>query len=519
MSAINANEILTQKFLRHFIQIGGPRPNNPVEYAGKDTNYMKHEGVTSPITGSIDPIWVHDPHRPGKYRPVGRSITPADLPTSTLVLLEKHGSIPRQLAALDCPLNLYTPSGPCKDLSDFLSGWTDYVHIHSNGLVTERDLGNRTSWDSDDAIEDSLSITWAVDYVIGAFAFGEAASTEVSKEVIDIVYGSTVQCGDCGPADDGTNKIYAVTKSSGSGSPGLPAEVVYTVDGGASWTGVNINGFGATEDPVAIDIAGDKLIVIGSNAYYYATLNSLTGVPGTWTKVTSGFVAGKAPTDLYVAGPREIYFSANGGYIYKSTDITVGVSVLSAANATSNDLLRIHGEGETIVAVGRASTVLVSLNRGVTFATTTTNPSNIALDVTAVRVLDQFRYWVGTSNSGRVFYTLNGGETWSQKGFEYTGIGNVTDIVFATDEVGYFAHDFPSGESLPLARVFTTWNGGADWTNQRQRILNFPVFGRANRLAVPLDVNPTTMANNLAIAGLSGDLIDGVIYIASASIF
>lgn len=515
MSAINANEIITQKHLRHFVQFGGPRPNNAVEYAGKDTQYMKHEGVTSPVNGSIDPIWVHDPHRPGKYRPVGRSITPSDLPTSTLVLLEKHGSIPRQLSALDCPLNLYTPAGPCKDLSDFLSGWTDYVHIHSSGLVTERDLGNRTSWDSDDALEDSLSITWAVDYAIGALGFGEGAAEEVSREVVDNVYGSTVQCGDCGPADDGTQKVYAVTKSSGSGSPGLPAEVVYTVNGGASWTGVNITGFGATELPLAIDVVGDKLVVIGEGAYYYAVLNSLTGVPGTWTKVTSGFVAGKAPTDLYVAGPREVYFSANGGYIYKSIDITSGVSVNNAANTTSNDLLRIHGNGETLVAVGRASTVIISINRGVTWATSVSSPSAIALDITAVAVMDQYLYWVGTSSSGRLFYTLNSGETWIEKGFSGSGSGDLTDIVAATDEVLYFAH----ATNDPTARVFSTWDAGADWTMDRQRILSWPVFDRANRLAVPRDVNATIASNNLAIAGLAGNGTDGVIYLGVASIF
>ena len=95
------------------------------------------------------------------------------------------------------------------------------------------------------------------------------------------MYGTQIQCGDCGPPNDGTRWAYAITKSSGAGSPGLPAEVQYRVDGTANWIDLAITGIGATADPTAIDIVGDKLVVVASeNAYYYATINAITGVPG-----------------------------------------------------------------------------------------------------------------------------------------------------------------------------------------------------------------------------------------------
>ena len=55
-----------------------------------------------------------------------------------------------------------------------------------------------------------------------------------------------------------------------------PAEVQYRVDGTANWIDLAITGIGATADPTAIDIVGDKLVVVvtSENAYYYATINA-----------------------------------------------------------------------------------------------------------------------------------------------------------------------------------------------------------------------------------------------------
>lgn len=513
MPSISANEVITYKHKRNFIQYGGPRPNNAVAYAGQDAQYMAIEGVGVPDSGGIDPIFVPDPRKPGSYRLIGRKITPPDLASATLKLLERHGAIPRQLLQQGCQFNLYEPTGDCKDLSDFLSGWSDYVLIYSLAQVTDKDLGTRSAWDADDQIEDSLSLQLSDVYPIGPLAFGEQAAANIDREVVDVVFASQVQCGECGPQDDGTNKVFAVTKSSGAGSVGIPAQVVYSLDGGLSWADSDITGIGASADPIAIDIVGDKIVVLvpSEGAYYWSTLNQYTGVPGTWNKVTTGFVAAHDPNDLYVASPREIYFCGDGGYIYKSTDITAGVSVVNAGAATSNDLIRIDGKDETIVATGEVSTVIKSLNRGLTFATTTTNPSVIAVTVQALEVLDALRYWVGT-DSGRLLYTLNGGETWVQVAFSGAGAGQVRDIVFATDEVGYFSHD----TATPTARIFTTWDGGTDWTNANPRILNLPTFNRATRLAVP-NASAGIAANTVAAGGLSGGGTDGILLIGVAA--
>ena len=51
------------------------------------------------------------------------------------------------------------------------------------------------------------------------------------------------------------------------------------------------------------------------------------------------------------------------------------MTVLNAGVATTNDLLRVHGVEDAIVAVGAAGTVIRSINRGATFSTTVTAPT------------------------------------------------------------------------------------------------------------------------------------------------
>ena len=152
----NADEILTSKHIRTYIQFGGPRPDNPSRYSGQDAQYMSVEGVGAPESGGVTPTFVPDPTVIGGYRLVGRKIAAPDLASATLKLLEKHGSIPRQLIGLKCPFNLYQPAGKCKSLSDFLAGWTDYVLIYSYAEVGNKDLSTRTGME-DDNVEDSLT--------------------------------------------------------------------------------------------------------------------------------------------------------------------------------------------------------------------------------------------------------------------------------------------------------------------------------------------------------------------------
>ena len=513
MPKLTADEVVTQQHKRAYLQWGGPRPTNPVTFAGQDGQYMMITGVSNPQGGSINPIWAPDPSNAKGYRLIGRSTSAPDIPSATLTFYEKHGILPRQLFKA-CPFTAYEVTGTCMDLSDLYNGVTDYMLIYSLGMITTKNLGDRVSMESDDLIGDELDVSFSDIYPVGPLGFGDNALTLIDREVLDVVYGNRAICPNCGPENDGSKWIYAITRSSG-GSPGLPSEVIYTTDGGANWNQVTVTGIGAAEDPVKIFFAGSRLVVLSPTAgsatqggYYWADIDPDTGVPGTWTKVTSGFVAAALPRDAFVLDPREIYICADAGYIYKVTDITSGVSVLNAGVATSQNLARINGAEDVIVAVGAAGTVVRSTNRGATFATTTTAPTTSGL--TALAVFDQKRIWVGSVN-GYLWSTVNGGKTWTNKGFSGNGTGQVFDLVFATEEIGYMLN----GNATPTARLFVTLDGGVTFTNTSWRIVNWPVFNYAKRLAVPVSQDSAVNVNNVAIAGITSTN-DGVLLLGIA---
>lgn len=509
-------EVTKTQNRRIFFQGGGPFPGNVPLYYGKDAQYMILDSVTRPLR-TITPIRVPSPTKIEAYRNVGRQIAAPDFPTANLHVLESKGTLPFQFGPLDCPFNLYLPVGRCVDPSSFPTGWESIVEIYAWGEATQVDSGARMAWEDDSQVEDNIAVTFESIYAVGSLSFSAEAAGEIAREVVDVAYGGGVQCGDCGPADDGSKRIYAVTESSGAASPGLPAEIIYSLDGGQTWLQASIDGFGATEDPVAVDIVGNKVVVVGADAYYYAVL-SATGVPGTFTKVSSGFVAAGSPFDIYVLDANNVFFSGEAGYIYKSTDITVGVTVVDAGVATSVNLYRIAGDGNnTVVAAGGDSAVIVSTNRGVTFGSVVTEPSAISLDIYALAVKDSKTFLVGTALSGRMFYTRDGGQTaWTEKGFTGSGAGTVRDIVFATDEVGWMVHD----NNTPTGYLWATWDGGQTWTRNDQgsvRVTNWPVVNRINRVATPRG-SQFINANYLTAGGLAGDAVDGVLVVGAPNI-
>ena len=519
MAKVSADEILTQGNKRLFIQFGGPTANNAVKYSGKDTQYISLTGISKPISGGITAINVPDPNRFGRFKQIGRTRSAADMPSGSLEVMAKKGTLPFQLGDLNCPFNVYEVAGQCKTPSDWTAGWTDYVQVYSFAEATDVDMGDRTSFDGDEGEIETLSLTIDKIYAVAPVAFGPVASTEVIHKVMDATYGTAVQCGNCGPANDGTKRIYAVMSGAGGvSSPGLPASIVYSLDSGSTFSSQAIDGIGAAEIPAQIEVVGIYLVILvpsstsTKSAIFYAELNSDTGAPGAFTKVQTGFVASKYANDMYVANAREIYFAADGGYVYKSSDITAGVDrTLSAGDATAQNLERIHGSESVLVAVGANGAIIKSTTRGETWATTGATPLSSSTG-TAVQVMGANDFHVGSS-TGYMYYTLNGGATWNTTSIAGSGSGEITDIIFATDEVGYASRTLSS-----VAYLYSTWNGGANWVSSgAPRLLGWPSFVSTQRIAIPVDSDATVGANNVLISGTATGGIDGLLLVGKAA--
>lgn len=515
MPTTQSNENLGQNFIRAFTQRGGPSPTNPVRFAGMDDQYLMIGDISRPDRGSINPINVNDPNVRGLFKQTGITIDAPDIPSAEVTFKQKYGGIPWYKFRLNCPVSFYESEGLCGDPADPLNGWLT-MNILSRGLSSDKTYAGRTPFDGSDESTAAVQFSFLGDvYSVGGIAVGEVAAVDVTTEVIDVVYGGFAQCSDCGPSNDGTRWIYALQQTAG-GSSAVLGKVLYSTDGGASWTASAITGLGVGVLVTAIKIVGQYLVVLAKteNAYYAAQINQSTGAPGAWTKVTTGFVSTKTPNDMFVESPTRVYFVADGGYIYVSTDILSGVSVLSAAGATINNLNRIHGGAGVLLAVGASNTMLKSTNRGVSWAATS---GSVTGAHSAVAVNSPQQYYVGTlDTTGKVWYTENGGASWTQLNLPGAALAGVQDIVFPTAEAGWIA----ATRSGPTAALFGTVLGGTLWGESNTSRLpgNLPTFGRANRLAVPRVPDQQIAANNLAIAGLGGGLVDGIVLIGAAPV-
>lgn len=510
-----ANEVSVLQDSRLYVQPGGARPNSPAQYYGQNTNYGIIQGLTIPVNGTVTPVWTGDPTVLGKYRLVRRTIGAPPLPAATFHFLEKRGTLNRVLAQ-DCGFTAYNLVGQCADPSSILYGWAGgKLEVYAEAILGSINGGNRSDWANNTPIINQVPVTLREFYEIGGIGFGEIMSSDVAAEIPDVCFGLTNRCSSCGAANNGTNWQYALMVHTGSNEAAVLYRITDPQDGHEITTGViDITGLGATADPVSIKVAGQYLVVLvtSENAYYYASINQDTGIPGTFTKVTSGFVSAKTPTDMVAYSDHEIYISANGGYVYKISSVGAAVTVLNAGGATVQNLARIRGLGDTLVAAGAAGVGIISTNRGLSWATLPTVPA--ATSITALEVLDSSRIWVGNS-AGAVYSTLDGGNNWTALALSDTPT-SIGDIKFVNDEQGYIA-----GGNGTKGLLYWTPDGGVDWTiaNSAPRMSGFPGNAvKLDRIAIPRAANTEIAANALLLGGL-GVATDGYFGFGIANFF
>jgi len=499
---IDANEVIKQGNTRSFYQPGGA--GTELYFFGLDTEYHFIESGSLPTNGSIDPIFAPDPRRPNRYKLIGRQIAAPTLPEISVSFAEKWGGIPRPLTAPKCKFNMYEVHSRCADFSDLYRGWDSYMMVYSGFQFTDTiDLGARTAMNSDELLTNTVSATGSAIYPVGSLSFGEEAATEVVVAVVDVVFGTNIQCIDCGTPNDGSQFQYALTRAN-VGSPSAPGQLVYSLDGGSTWNTAIITGLNNTHEPKFIDIAGNVLFIGAGNDIFYTVLDQDTGAPTTW----STLVAGATLLDVYVQSPNNIWYVSASG-VYKTGDVSIAPTLISNTPSTT---ARISGYETTIVATGASGMVWYSKNNGVTWVQATI-PASTTLN--AVAVASEKKWYVGGAN-GNVYITTDRGNSWSVVATPNSGSGSVTDIQIATDEIIWIAQNINS-----VAYLITTLDGGNSWTINTSgtvRILNWPTFQSINRLAVPYMADPFVAANYLLIGGLATGGTDGILLSAGPTI-
>lgn len=498
-----SNAPLTNALSRVWILDGRARPDHAPEFA----NFMKAGGVDESF-GSVNRIEEPSKREYGKFEEVGEFRDASERPTSSLVghyALSVKSRI-LQLAQQGCKIDVQLHLGQCEDASKF----NDFQKVFIfEGVIIEDystdDLGALESGEQA-KVDETGDFSAKKMYEFVPLTFAARSPTDVTNELLDVTLCDSPSCGDCDTESTGCKKVVAISSAAG-GSPGTPADIVYTIDGGLNWFAHDIDTLGIAVDPAAVACVGDYAVVITStngDEMHIVLASELDGVTDpAFTQVLTGFVASGEPTDIYSLGSTA-YLCGLGGFVYKTEDPASGVTPIDQGVATTNNLRAIYMLSEEFgVAVGDDGAIVTITNDLV--GAVAISPVGVGITLQAVFVKSDREWFIG-SDAGTFFYTLDAGATWTQITLPGTTPSAITDIQMSSDSIMYVSATV-SGKG----EIYISVNGGQSFVRSPRGSSNaMPNNDGINAIAVcEWDVD------FVVGAGLAADGTDGFIVVGS----
>lgn len=409
--------------------------------------------------GNITPVREPSRDRYGQYEVIDTIRGAPDLPQMSIEqYLQPVVSEFLRIANKGCAVDLQIHFGDCQRPDDFRE-WT-IVRVLEEAQPQTFSTGPQGAMQPDDeaTVLETLNLAARRLYDIKQIRPEEQAAAQVTDHIVDVVICDSATCGECGIASDGCQVVLTIQGPT-TGSPGLPAEVVYTQDGGATFGETSITTLALAEAPSGAACVGSFLVIASndSGSLHIARIADILAGTETWTEVTTGFEVGGEPNAIYSAGAGMTWVVGDGGHIYFTGNVEQDVTVQQSGGITAQNLTAIHGMDEReIVAVGESNVVLSTRNGGATW-TLIVGPA-VGVNLTTVWMREPRQWFVGTAG-GQLWYTQDGGTNWTEVTFSGSGAGVVRDVEFASRNVGYMAHD----TATPAGRILRTIDGGQSW--------------------------------------------------------
>ena len=484
---------------RVFLIEGGARPDH-------DPDYMDCwiAGGENQSFGDIERIECPSPDAYNAWIEIGEIQGAEERPTTGLTarLALDTLSEMKRIAKKRCSIDVQYHFGDCTDPRTF----NDYkkVIIFETAYLTNyssEDYGALASGDQA-AINESSDLSSRLSYDVMPLAVAERGADAVQNVVVDVVICDVPSCGECEDESDGCETVYAVD-SGVSGSPGTSPDLLYSTDKAATWAGEDVNTLGPAEPAGALACLDEYVVVVSaaSNSLHYKEKTEI-GTVGGWTENATGFVVTGEPRDIWSVGTYA-FIAGDGGYVYGTEDPVDGVTVLDAGVTTTEDLLAVHAISEIFaVAVGTNDAIVYTSN-GTTWQLAGGDTGSAA-DLLCVWVVDEDHWWVGTDD-GEMFYTLDGGDTWTEQALPGTGWANIHGIAFSTKSVGFFVGD----KAITKGYLAQTIDGGHSWFFLPK---SGTIVGNDSLVAVAACKHDP----NFAVAvGTHDNAADGIILVAS----
>ncbi len=438
-----------------WVQPGGP--NTALHFLG----CYDVDDIESP-QGEPGYIYCRQPDR--SLKTIGETIAPPEPVTTTLT-----GLTYRQrdwLEKMGCKGGVYITHSNCGRLDNF--GNFQRAYILEEVRKTGWTISNAAHHMEDAQTTQAFAISARPPLRAAVELSADRVSTTEAQAANDIAGNVELRClGDCGEQiDPGEKLVIAVDSAAGPAT----ANFLY------SNNGLTTSPSAAAADPLA-SVAGRSIMACRRIDYGRATVRWLAaglataGAQGylaysddggaSWTSVAiGGAAAGHGATyggGLMALDERHLWLASAAGYIYFSEDGGASWTAVEAGAIAAGDYTQVHFADENYgMAVGAAGVVAKSTDGGLTWQAATVISGTPAL--TCVHVIDRNRAWVGTA-TGRLYYTIDAGVTWTERTFAASGAGQVRDIDFIDEYIGFMVKN----SAAPVGTVLRTINGGTTW--------------------------------------------------------
>lgn len=449
----NQYDVLKTAFSRVFLIEGRAAPDHVPSYMSS----LKMTGLTQNF-GDTTKIEIPDENNYGKFIEVDNIRGATERATTTLVgrYAANIKSTLLRLARQGCESDVQLHIGKCTDPSAF--------NTFSKAVILERVLSS--SWSTEDLgalasdenakVDETANISAAIVYEALPMTFASKANDIVTNPIMDVKVIDDVSCAECEEESDGCYAVFAISKAAG-GSPTTPADIIFSLDKGATWAAHDVDGMAVTSDGSSVFPVGDYIVVVSHDeaALFYALKTDFYhGGDPAFTKVTTGFVYN--PTYGVGAG-NKAFIVAEWGYVYLCEDPGAGVTVLDAGSATNSQLNCVDAIDQyNAIACGTDGVVIYTTDQ-VTWVRTATSPIGVGVHLTGCAMIDKKVWWVAASN-GYLYYTTDAGEHWTRKTMPGTAPSAMKDVKFSTKSVG-----FACGTVSAKGRMYRTFDGGYSW--------------------------------------------------------
>lgn len=360
-------------------------------------------------------------------------------------------------ARRQCQLDVYALIGKCGNPQDFTEGGEKFVYF-PDGRINEHSFENFGAYgqDENNPTNEMIPMTSEDYYEFLYMRQAQIAAAESVRELytVDVYRGDN--CDDC-PDPCGT---VLFTMAGTGATPGTQPLLLYSEDGGSTFDTDTIDTLFSTEDVADGEVIGSYLVLIShaGNEIHYIKITELLDGTGVWAQTDTGFVVGHEPTEMTAADIRHVWIVGDGGYVYFASDFKVKVTVQDAGVATTQGLNSVNAyDKEHVLAVGNSNAVIYTWNGGDTWESVT-GPA-VGVNLGACWMWDENTWFVGegAGGTGKLWYTENAGQTWTEKGLPST-YSRIYKIKFLSKAEGYLSA--VAGGKCVILRTKT---GGYEW--------------------------------------------------------